>query len=76
MTIFVKGMGSLTTGGATLDIKDGVEIAIRTNGSERNSWGGSNNASSEIEERRGRSELKSTSDTRSDRDEKIPREMD
>ncbi|KAH8764900.1 hypothetical protein F5883DRAFT_103884 [Diaporthe sp. PMI_573] len=46
MTIFVKGMGSLTIGGAQLDIRDGAEIAIRTNGSERNSRGGSDNASS------------------------------
>jgi hypothetical protein len=45
MTIFVKGMSSLTIGGAQLDIKDGAEIAIRTNGSERNSRGGSDNAS-------------------------------
>lgn len=46
MTIFVKGMGSLTIGNAHLDIKDGAEIAIRANGSERNSRGGSDNASS------------------------------
>ncbi|KKY31736.1 hypothetical protein UCDDA912_g08326 [Diaporthe ampelina] len=46
MTIFVKGMGSLTIGNAQLDIRDGAEIAIRTNGSERNSRGGSDNASS------------------------------
>lgn len=46
MTIFVKGMGSLTIGGAQLDIKDGAEIAIRTNGSDRNSRGGSDHASS------------------------------
>ncbi|KAI3401039.1 hypothetical protein diail_747 [Diaporthe ilicicola] len=46
MTIFVKGMGSLTIGNAQLDIKDGAEIAIRTNGSDRNSRGGSDNASS------------------------------
>lgn len=46
MTIFVKGMGSLTIGGAHLNIEDGAEIAIRTNGSERNSRGGSDNASS------------------------------
>lgn len=46
MTIFVKGMGSLTIGAAQLDIRDGAEIAIRTNGSERNSRGGSDNASS------------------------------
>ncbi|KAK2602751.1 hypothetical protein N8I77_009258 [Diaporthe amygdali] len=45
MTIFVKGMGSLTIGNAQLDIKDGAEIAIRTNGSDRNSRGGSENAS-------------------------------
>lgn len=45
MTIFVKGMGSLTIGNAQLDIRDGAEIAIRTNGSERNSRGGSDNAS-------------------------------
>ncbi|KAG8159851.1 hypothetical protein KVR01_010488 [Diaporthe batatas] len=45
MTIFVKGMGSLTIGGAQLNIEDGAEIAIRTNGSERNSRGGSDNAS-------------------------------
>lgn len=44
MTIFVKGMGSLTIGNAQLDIRDGAEIAIRT-GSERNSRGGSDNAS-------------------------------
>ncbi|POS79694.1 hypothetical protein DHEL01_v201901 [Diaporthe helianthi] len=46
MTIFVKGMSSLTIGGAHLNIGDGAEIAIRTNGSERNSRGGSDNASS------------------------------
>lgn len=35
MTIFVKGMGSLTIGNAKLDVRDGAEIAIRTTGSSR-----------------------------------------
>lgn len=65
MTIFVKGMGSLTIGGAQLDIQDGAEIPIRTNESERNLRDGSNDASSEREDSRGRQELKSTSMTRS-----------
>lgn len=46
MTIFVKGMGSLTIGNAQLDIRDEAEIAIRTTGSSRDSQQDKDSASS------------------------------